>query len=136
MMRYTQRKNFRLSAISFQLSAVIVVILGGLSAAQPTENNSALFLQNTGAGILEPEVKHIAVHPSQPSLIYSASESTVYISENSGKDFRSILHIPSSENPINKLFIPEHNPDDIYVATEGGVYYSKNRGEPWQKIFQ
>src|SRR3989338_5340978 len=136
MMRYTQRKNFRLSAISFQLSAVIVLILGGLSAAQPTENNSALFWQNTGAGILEPEVKHVAVHPSQPSLIYSASENTVYLSENSCKDFKTILHVPSSDQPINQLFIPKHSPDDIYVATDGGVYFSKNRGEPWQKIFQ
>ena len=131
MMQCRLRKNFKLSA-----TAVILLILAGLPAAEPQENNSALFWQNTGAGILEPEVKHIAAHPTQPSLIYSASQNTVYLSENSGKDFKAILHIPSSDQPINKLFIPKYSPDDIYVATENGVYFSKNRGEPWQKIFQ
>lgn len=129
MMRYTLEKKYKLSAVGFQLSAILLLSAGNLPAVE-------MFWQPAGAGILEPEVKHIAIHPQQPSLIYSASETTVYLSENSGKDFRSILNIPSSDHPINKLFIPDSSPDDIYVATEGGVYFSKNRGEPWQKIFQ
>src|SRR3989338_2439368 len=136
MMQCTRRKNCKLSAVSLQLSAVILLIFAGLSAAQSPGNDSALFWQPAGAGILEPEVRHLAANPTQPSLIYSASETTVYLSENSGKDFRAILHIPSSDHPINKLFIPKYSPDDIYVATEGGIYFSKTRGEPWQKIFQ
>ena len=91
--------------------------------------------QKIGIGIREAKITAAAIHPSDPSIIFAGTQTTIYKSKNQGKDFAPAFQIPGRQAQVNFLYIDPQETRVVYAATDSGLYTSKDNGENWQRIF-
>lgn len=73
------------------------------------------------------------VYIALTGINYDDLNSYIYVSENYGKDWRSITgNLPNE--PMNVIVEDPTNEDIIYVGGHRGVYISYNRGESWSYL--
>lgn len=81
----------------------------------------------------------LAVHPTNPEIVYIGSGSQVFKTINSGTDWFPVFNsqIPLSgyyENPA-ELHINSSNPEIVIVVGKEGMYRTENGGLTWSNIF-
>ncbi len=80
----------------------------------------------------------LAVHPTNPNIVYIGSGSEVYKTTNGGINWISIFNsnVPLSgymENPA-ELHINLSNPQIVMVAGKEGIYRTSNGGTTWSQV--
>jgi hypothetical protein len=92
-----------------------------------------LFTFNTWAsfekieGIDSARIRRVGFSKTNPSLIAVASHNTLYISENSGSDFRKMIVLKNEE--ISHLFVDQNSSSKIYLSGTRHCYRIDNEVE-------
>lgn len=102
--------------------------------------NSYLFVSHDGGTTWQPSgddvlhnsiVHDLVIHPTDPKVLYSATETGVLQSLDGGATWRFInqgLEFPK----ITAILIDHYSPEFLYVGTGGGgIYRSTNGGKTW-----
>ena len=79
-------------------------------------------------------VNHVAISPSNSSLVYAGSGGQVYKTTNGGGSWSnssSGLPFGSGQNDVRRVAIDPTNDSIVYAATRGGVYQSTNAASSW-----
>ncbi len=87
------------------------------------------------AAIFDSKMKTVVISKSDPSLIYVATERSIYQSIHEGGDFKRVLSIVAEQNGVNTVVITDNAPSKIYAATNNGLYQSLDQGRDWRLIF-
>jgi photosystem II stability/assembly factor-like uncharacterized protein len=78
-------------------------------------------------------VTPLAMHPTDPEIIYAAYEDTVYVSANGGLDWGG--SVPQlGVGKYRSLHVAPANPQTIYVATDLRMFVTQNGGADWTEI--
>ncbi len=117
--------------------------VAGTVGMQHTGNLAGVFRQEAGDNKWEKlggglpadaEVHAIAVHPSEPNIIYVGSTKGLYRSANRGNTFEH-CGMTAGDPDIWSILIHPSNPRRIYLgATPVGVYRSDDGGNSWKKL--
>ena len=113
---------------------------GGLFRLAVGENT----WQSLDAGMPEEaEVRCIAIHPGDPSIVYAGTQHGPYRSQDAGDSWEALpFHdsVPNGDLPAvdrvvwSFLFEPD-NPDVVYAGTApSAIYKSENGGRDWQAL--
>ncbi|MEI7595101.1 MAG: hypothetical protein WCK02_05075 [Bacteroidota bacterium] len=78
---------------------------------------------------LPPKLKVRDIH-IKDSLIFIATDNYVYISSNSGKEWRA-SRVGFRDKSINDI---ESIGDKVFACTENGIYFSKDFGKKWESV--
>lgn len=105
--------------------------------------NSGLYRLNPGSdhwqeltnGLPEnPIVPGIAIHPSNPAIIYAGTQNGPYRSTDHG-DHWERLDYPDLAPPVWTFLFRPRDPNVMYLGTAPGeLYRSRNAGDSWQKL--
>lgn len=105
--------------------------------------NSGLYRLNPGSdhwqeltnGLPEnPIVPGIAIHPSNPEIIYAGTQNGPYRSTDRG-DHWERLDYPDLAPPVWTFLFRPRDPNVMYLGTAPGeLYRSQNAGDSWQKL--
>lgn len=105
--------------------------------------NSGLYRLNPGSdhwqeltnGLPEnPIVPGIAIHPSNPAIIYAGTQNGPYRSTDRG-DHWERLDYPDLAPPVWTFLFRPRDPNVMYLGTAPGeLYRSRNAGDSWQKL--
>ncbi|MBN1912835.1 MAG: hypothetical protein JW788_00385, partial [Candidatus Omnitrophica bacterium] len=90
--------------------------------------------QDMSAGISG--VNSVLIHPVDPRIIYTATDKGVFLSRDSGANWRNVLFTRGSSRRVNQLSFYPGDDDKLYAATENGFFYSPDRGKSWKRIFR
>ncbi len=82
---------------------------------------------NWGGAILS-----IAIHPTDPNIVYAASSTDIFKTTDGGTNWTSIL--TESGLSCNSLAINPTTPTTIFAGTSNGLYRSTNSGSTWTEI--
>jgi hypothetical protein len=105
-----------------------------------TENDGVHWTERSGE-LPYGYVKDIEPSSHEKSRVYAVLSgiekddfaSYVYVSENMGRDWRSISsNLP--DEPVNTLLEDAENPDILYAGTFRSVYVSLDRGQHWEML--
>ncbi|OGX42952.1 MAG: hypothetical protein A3G91_01045 [Omnitrophica WOR_2 bacterium RIFCSPLOWO2_12_FULL_50_9] len=91
--------------------------------------------QRASDGIYESDVRALAVHPSNESVIYAGTAKALYKSNNRGRDYRSVFQPDGESKEVNFIYVPPDQPQAVYAATDAGLYESLDEGERWRRIY-
>ena len=82
----------------------------------------------------EPAVRALAVHPSNPEVVYAGTQSGAYRSGDRGKHWEKVT-MPAHGLPVWSILFHPHDPDVILVGTENcEIYRSDDAGERWTRL--
>ncbi len=97
----------------------------------------------------EEEFLEIAVHPTNPNIIYAPTTHRIYKSENGGESFEAIFNFTTQGNP-SSVAVVDSKPDWVYVIAcekpsvknkkgkktkaKTSLYKSKDAGKTWEVI--
>jgi photosystem II stability/assembly factor-like uncharacterized protein len=83
-------------------------------------------------------INALAVHPSNPDIVYIGSGSQVFKTSNSGTTwdlvFDSQIYIGGYIEDPSEIFIHTTNPQIVMVATQDGIYRTSNGGSNWNRV--
>jgi photosystem II stability/assembly factor-like uncharacterized protein len=87
------------------------------------------------AGIfVESQIRALAVHPTQPSILFAGTDAGVFRTENGGDRWER-LDSPMNEMQIWSLAINPHNPDTIFAGTcPSSLFKSVDGGNSWKQL--
>ena len=125
-------KFFYLRLMTYNLRLALLCIFAFTSAGFSYQSAA---WQKAGSGIYEPAVVKLAVHPRDPSIIFAATDKTLYQSSDGGKHYRSVFQAPGGFQGINDIYIDPLQPRGIYAATDAGLYASSDAGNHWQRTY-
>lgn len=91
--------------------------------------------RKAGGGIYESDVRALAIHPLNESVIYAGTAKALYKSNNRGRDYRSVFQPDGESKEVNFIYVPPDKPQAVYAATDAGLYESTDEGERWQRIY-
>jgi len=97
---------------------------------------SLFCLQGEVENLVGKEVISTVSHHSNPSTIYVATQNSVFLTEDGGKNWDQIYHIKEANKKINSLAQDDENLNNIYVAAQNGLYKGINKGKRWIKVFK
>lgn len=91
--------------------------------------------QRTERGLPEmPAVRALAVHPSDPAVIYAGTQSGVYRSGDHGDHWDKVA-MPDHGLPVWSILFHPHDPDTILAGCENcEIYRSDDGGEHWTRL--
>ncbi len=98
-------------------------------------NADALLWHKASDGIYESDVRTLAIHPLNESVIFAGTAKALYKSNNRGRDYQSILQPAGESKTINFIYVSQGRPQGVYAATDAGLYESLDEGESWQRIY-
>jgi photosystem II stability/assembly factor-like uncharacterized protein len=81
-----------------------------------------------------PEVRALAVHPQDPSIVYAGTQSGPYRSNDKGEHWEKV---PLADHalPVWSILFHPHDPDTILVGYENcEIYRSDDGGEHWLRL--
>ena len=84
--------------------------------------------------VTECDIRSLAVHPTDPSILYAGIDSGLYRSENRGGRWERL------DSPMNSMHtwaigIDPDQPDTIFVGTKpSALFRSKDGGERWERL--
>lgn len=84
---------------------------------------------------IDDEIISLAIDSNKSSIIYAASQNSVYKTVDKGKSWQKIYHIIKANKKINKIYMDPIIANAAYILTQDGLYQSKNQGKDWQRIF-
>ena len=84
----------------------------------PFQNTFALFKQVQG--IEDTKIKRVAVSELEPSLIYVASQNSLYKSEDGGKSFNKVAVFKGER--VQHIFFDPYSIETLYIATNSHIY--------------
>ncbi|MCB0704203.1 MAG: T9SS type A sorting domain-containing protein [Saprospiraceae bacterium] len=76
-------------------------------------------------------VQDVKVAPSDPEVVYCASNDIVYSSQNGGLSWTEVFLLGDG---IYQLEIDPQNPAVVFCATQSGLYRSQNAGTDWEQL--
>ena len=79
-----------------------------------------------------PDIVRIAVHPSNPRVLYAGGMSAVFKSRDGGATWRRVLHFRNGHWAL-ALAIDPHAPSTVYAGTGGGVFKTSDGGRHWRR---
>jgi photosystem II stability/assembly factor-like uncharacterized protein len=134
------------AVIEFAPSNARVLYMGGASANTMVhpENFSGqgIAVSKDGGGTWESvtglEFNHvpvmdIAIDPSDPEIVYAATQNGLFKSTNSGEDWKSFTGLP--QGATRTVGISPKNPDMLFAGIELiGFYSSQDGGVSWQQV--
>jgi photosystem II stability/assembly factor-like uncharacterized protein len=101
----------------------------GMGVYKSTDNGATWTASNSGMGNLT--VGMLALHPTDPNMIFAATSGGIYKSTDGGATWS---RKSSNTNNYKDIKIKPGDPTILY-ATEGGKFYrSANTGESWTQI--
>ncbi|ETX07939.1 MAG: hypothetical protein ETSY2_08255 [Candidatus Entotheonella gemina] len=85
------------------------------------------------AGLPEhPQVRALAMHPSDPNILYAGTQAGVYRSDDQGEHWEA-LEAPRAGQDVWSLTFHPQNPDILYAGYEPcAIYRSEDSGAHWQ----
>ncbi len=94
-----------------------------------------------GDMFIEAEVRVLAVHPTEPNVLYAGTDAGLYRSDNGGEQWAR-LETPWDEGQgwqagtlVWSLLVHPQNPQQLYAGTcPGALYRSRDAGKSWQKL--
>ncbi|MFC1594287.1 WD40/YVTN/BNR-like repeat-containing protein [Candidatus Omnitrophota bacterium] len=110
---------------------VFLLIIGARTAICKTES----LWQQHSIGIQEREINCIGLDPHNPQTLYIGTNRAIYKTEDSGKNWKSLLRIPGSNTSVNFIYVDVYDADWIYAATTAGLFKSKDSGRTWKEIY-
>ena len=79
----------------------------------------------------KPAVRALAVHPTNPAIIYAGTQSGPYRSADRGEHWEKV-ELPDHGLPVWSILFHPHDPDVILVGCENSeIYRSDDAGERW-----
>ncbi len=87
----------------------------------------------TGLEFNHVPVMDIAIDPSDPEIVYAATQNGLFKSTNSGEDWTSFTGLP--QGATRTVGISPKNPDMLFAGIELiGFYSSQDGGVSWQQV--
>ena len=86
-------------------------------------------------GINESGVNVMMIHPHNKDIIFAGTDKGLYVSQNSGVDFRAVIDVQGQRNKVHALYAPAEDADQFLAATDSGLYRANIREGRWQKIY-
>lgn len=81
-------------------------------------------------------VQSIALHPTNPDIIYLASESKILRTSNGGQDWQTVYIEPTPKVSIVDLGLVSKTPKIMYAVTNRGVVLrSDSEGASWRQMY-
>ncbi|MDO8580127.1 MAG: hypothetical protein Q7S13_01440, partial [Candidatus Omnitrophota bacterium] len=82
-------------------------------------------------------IYRLAQSASDPQTIYAATNKGVYVSLNSGKEFKALRGTQTLAKRIYDLHVPPEDDQIMYLATDQGLFQGNINGQSaqWQRIF-
>ena len=81
-----------------------------------------------------PEVRAIALHPTQPDTVFAGTQAGLYRSDDGGDTWRS-LGLPGPLQTVWSIALDPRDAGTIFVGVEGfAVWRSRDGGAHWQKL--
>jgi hypothetical protein len=84
-------------------------------------------------GLKDIDVRTVATHPKDESIIYAASEKEVYQTINGGQIWKRVFSVQGNHR-VNFIFVDAAETSEIYVATDRGIRKSAD-GKRWVSFF-
>lgn len=83
-------------------------------------------------------ISAIAIHPTNPNMVYFGMQDNVYRSEDGGVSWDVVHRLADvrDEDIIEEIFIHPTRPDIIMLATTEGLVQSTNGGVSWNVVFE
>ena len=98
---------------------------GGSAIFKTTDSSSNWTPSDTG--VLASSVSNVTIDPTNPAVLYAASDSGIFKSTNSGATWSQIGQNQTS-TPVTKVVVDPTNNSILYAATVGGIYKSFDGG--------
>jgi photosystem II stability/assembly factor-like uncharacterized protein len=109
--------------------------VAGLGVARSQDNGASW----QWVGLRDRYIETLAVHPTNPSIVYAATNAGVYKSTNAGSSWRLVhrvgKEVDRSVAGHTAVAIAPSRPSVVYAATsERGVFRSDDSGGKWRKL--
>lgn len=110
-----------------------ILYAGGESGGIWRTDDKGLHWRLLSAGILHGAVGAVAIHPTNPDIVYFGTSGRLMKSTDGGLNWTPVY----SENNLwtNSLAINPGNPDIVLAAGNRGLLLSTTGGQNWQKVF-
>ncbi len=76
-------------------------------------------------------VKAVAIHPTNPDVVYVGAGGTVHRSVDGGNSWQRTT--PGNIGSINHIKIDKNNPNKIFATTDKGIYMTTNGADNWTR---
>lgn len=118
------------------MASNITVFAGtvGQSIWRSDDNGDTWDRSSVGALYMECDVRALAIHPSDPDIMFAGTDLGCYRSEDGGKTW---THLPSEMDatPIWALAIHPEHPDCMIAGVRpGALYRTENGGNTWHRL--
>lgn len=90
------------------------------------------FSQGSG----EADLRHVAIDPVSPAILFAAGEKVLYRSLDGAKTWKKAMSLTGKSHKINAVYIDPIENKNIYVSSTKGLYHSIDQGKHWRLIFK
>lgn len=87
-------------------------------------------------GLDELDIRSLAVHARDATVIFAGSDRRVFKTMNGGNSWKQVMSVRGGGNNVKFLYTDPSSPDTVYVATDAGVQRSVDGGKRWTQIFK
>ncbi|MDO8281093.1 MAG: YCF48-related protein [Thermodesulfovibrionia bacterium] len=120
--------------ILFIILSIFIVL--SPSAGSGYDTTSDFIWEYSSHGIKDTELLNISITPDNPNKIFVSSYDTIYLTYDSGVNWKEILSFKGTGNTINSVTLSSEDPKIVYIGTSGGLYRSKDEGYSWEELFK
>ncbi len=110
--------------------AVAFVTLGAAGIARSADGG--VTWQGANAGLTDPAVGGIVVHPLASSLVYASNDVCQLVRSQDGGETWSELTVPGSQ--LGAFAPAPSDPSLVYAGTDAGLFVSRSRGDAWRRV--
>lgn len=122
-----------------------IKVHAGAAAGLFMSRDGGLSWSEAQAGFMASDIKHLAVAPSRPAVLYAATKGIAWRSDNCGASWRKLPEFTSSHE-AQKFTVHPSDPDHVFAVVKhvanpsGGintnVLESRDGGLTWRTLFQ
>lgn len=120
--------------IFFIILSILIVL--SPSAGSGYYTTSDVIWEYSSHGIKDSELLNISITPDNTNKIFVSSYDTIYITYDSGVNWKDILSLKGTGNTINCITLSPKDPKTVYIGTRNGLYRSKDEGYRWEELFK
>ena len=117
------------------LVAVASLFLLFISSAKGYEQQRGREWIKVSNGIMDADLKDIAVSIQDQDIVYVTSDKVVYMTGDGGTSWSELLSFRTTDKIINVIAVSE-DAETVYIGTTDGLYKGSDRGVKWEQIFR